>query len=162
MVVFYKHKKIPSRFWAKNTFLPIFSLKLTYKLRIWVKEAMGRKKKNYEPATLGSAALSNRTKCMFWPFNGLLLFFSLYSASSAANLGRGCLPAGRGWSTKGRKEISILMRFPTDRPTSYSNQPNSNGFLMVTSFELVHGRKKLNRYPFSQNLDTLLVSLNGG
>ena len=151
--MFYTHKKIPSLlicsswyFWAKIAFLHIFSLKVTYKLRISVKEATGRKKKNYEPATLGSAALSNRTKCMFWPFNGLLLFFSLYSASasSKANLGRGCLPAGRGWSTKGRKEISILMRFPTDRPTSYSNQPNSNGFLMVTSFELVHGRKKLN------------------
>ena len=94
-VVFYTHKKIPSHFWAKNAFLHIFFLKVTYKLRISVKEATGRKKKNYEPATLGSAALSNRTKCMFWPFNGLLLFFSLYSASasSKANLGRGCRPA---------------------------------------------------------------------
>ena len=141
-------RKFPRTFEQNMHFCIFFSLKVTYKLRISVKEATGRKKKNYEPATLGSAALSNRTKCMFWPFNGLLLFFSLYSASSAANLGRGCLPAGRGWSTKGRKEISILMRFPTDRPTSYSNQPNSNGFLMVTSFELVHGRKKLNRYTF--------------
>ena len=52
-------------FEQKLHFCIFFSLKVTYKLRISVKEAMGRKKKNYEPATLGSAALSNRTKCMF-------------------------------------------------------------------------------------------------
>ena len=64
-VVFYTHRKFPRAFEQKMHFCIFFFLKVTYKLRISVKEATGKKKKNYEPATLGSAALSNRTKCMF-------------------------------------------------------------------------------------------------
>ena len=58
-------RKFPRAFEQKMHFCIFFFLKVTYKLRISVKEATGKKKKNYEPATLGSAALSNRTKCMF-------------------------------------------------------------------------------------------------